>query len=279
MLLWSGNVTIPDIETSIFIDIETSVYTDSIWMIGAMINDKIYQFTAPNYDSELDILKKFEDLLIQFPNYAIICYSKTYFDFRYIWSASTRHKLHSLKREMVGRPWIDFATLLGRKFKSPFGLGLKKLGDLFGYEFSHEGMDGYELSISYERQISKYGKITNYFKRVAEEYNIDDLRVMTHLISKFKKNIKYYSELEFMDITDYTKNLDHIASKITDSNITQSYYRISAKTEFIDELSIRINALGIPIPSIVYGKGISRMIWASEIGKTRIAELFFKLEL
>ena len=87
---WKSKLSVPMIEDSIFIDIETDLGGNEVWMIGLLYRGKVIQFTALGVNEEKKILSQFSIYLEALPHKPLVCYSRTNFDFRVLWNADRK---------------------------------------------------------------------------------------------------------------------------------------------------------------------------------------------
>lgn len=276
--IWNGKLVIPPIKSSIFLDIETDVYTEKIWMIGCRLGNDYKFFTANNWEEESKILDDLANYLDLHPGLPLIIYSRTNFDFRYLWNAAKRLQKTNLMRSLTYRSWIDLATLLGRVYKPRIrSIALKNLGMYLSYDFSHEGMDGFEVSVRYSRDVRKNKSVSPEFKKIAEEYNKDDLDIMVFILMKFKDKIYEEPRLVFKEGT--VSLLSKIRTQLHDYNRGEKRMRISVANQDIHEYQYSFQKYGIPLPRVETGNNKSRLVWTSKLGLERFDSLFQDLNI
>ena len=173
--------TIPD-ERFIYLDIETDINSEKIWLIGLEIDGKYIQFYADTWEQEEEILLKFVEVLKSNPKAILLCYSGTNFDFRILKKAIVRFGMDT--NELTSHLHIDFCTLIKRSFIVPDqNYRLKNLGELFKYPFKHTHLNGLGAASNYITHIET-GKPLD--KEILE-YAEDDVRVLPFLIETIKK--------------------------------------------------------------------------------------------
>lgn len=154
---------------------------ERVWLIGLQINGQFIQFYADNWEQERDILKKFAEILRNNPNYTLVSFSGTDFDYRVILKAMQRHGINV--DLLLSHLHIDICFLLRRCFIFPNqSFALKDLGSFLGYPFKYPDLDGFDVALRYHRHI-EYGEPLD--PKILK-YNEDDVRVIPFLISKVR---------------------------------------------------------------------------------------------
>lgn len=271
-------MVIPPIASSIFLDIETDVYTEKIWMIGCRLGKDYNFFTANNWDEEAKILDELANYLDLHPGLPIIIYSRTNFDFRYLWYAAKRLQNTNLARSLSYRSWIDLATLLGRVYKPRIhSIALKNLGMYLSYDFCHEGMDGFEVSVRYARDVRKNQFVSPEFKKIAEEYNKDDLDIMVFILSKFRDKVVEEPRMVLNEEQEWL--LSKIKTQLHDYKRGVTRMRISVANQDVHEYQCSFLKFGLPVPRVESGIHKSRLVWTSKLGLERIDSLLQELNI
>lgn len=278
-LIWKSKMVMPRIEDSIYIDIETDLGGNEVWMIGLLYQDKVTQFTAYYENEEKKILDQFSNYLENLPNKPLICYSRTNFDFRVLWNAAKRTRNNSLLDTMSKRAWLDFCTILGRSCAPPAGsLALKHVAKFFGYKLKHGDYDGLKLSIEYYQRLRKYGSISNKFLKIAEEYNIDDMRIMPYLLEIFNGQVEYSKEFSVGYTTGFIKEIRKLVKQeeLTydirlDKKGKTKLVRLRCDPDSLKKLFPRVLSAGLPMPLIYKGKKTINLTWSSQLARERAA--------
>ena len=265
-------ITLPLIQDSIFFDIETDT-RERIWLIGAKLNGKYYQFLAHSWSEEKRILQEFLNFLKKNPGKPLISYSKTYFDFRLIWYAIRRLRLMKMKNQFQNRPWIDLAILLNRYYSPPKGsLKLKDLAYELGYNFQHKELDGLHVALNYITQVEEHGSITKEQIKNLLEYNIDDIDSMIHIIQQLQNNINFDKTL----VRQFDKKKDFKVLKANDIYFSISprrdYVSVSMENDSFSTVFPILYSFGIPEPKFHYGKKRTNMTWSNKFAKDRFKE-------
>lgn len=276
---WKSNMTMPRIEDSIYVDIETDIGGNEVWMIGLLYQGEVTQFTSMNKKEENKILDQFSLYLESLPTKPLVCYSRTNFDFRILWKAAKRTKNKNLLESMNNRAWLDFCTILGRSCRPPQGsLALKHVATYFGYPLKHGDYDGLKLSLEYLRRREKYGSISQSFLKVAEEYNEDDIKIMPYLLGLFDENVNYSQEFTKKCSNGFVKQLRKLIKdrKINyDIKLDQrgkiKLVRLRCDIDNQDKLYPRVLAAGLPLPLVYQGKNTTNLTWSSQLARERAA--------
>lgn len=269
----------PRIEDSIFIDIETDLGGHEVWMIGLLYQDEVTQFTAYSENEEKKILNQFSNYLESLPNKPLICYSRTNFDFRVLWNAAKRTRNDRLLNTMSKRAWLDFCTILGRSCAPPGGsLALKHVARFFDYKLKHGDYDGLKLSIEYYQRMRKYGRISDKFLKIAEEYNIDDIRIMPYLLEIFGEQVVYNKGFSVGYTTGFIKEIRKLAKQQeltydvrVDNNGNTKLVRLRCDPNSWELLYPRVLTAGLPMPLIYTGKKTINLTWSSQLARERAA--------
>ena len=173
--------TIPD-ERFIYLDIETDLNSEKIWLIGLEIDGKYSQFYADTWEQEEEILLKFVLVLKANPKITLVSFSGTNFDIRVLKSAMERFEMDT--KELTSHLHIDLCTLIKRSLIIPNqSYTLKNLGELFKYSFKHTHLDGFAVARKYITHIEKGDPL----EQEIFEYGEDDVKVLPYLIEAIKK--------------------------------------------------------------------------------------------
>jgi Icc-related predicted phosphoesterase len=250
--LWNGNLILPNKSDTIYFDLETDLECSSIWLIGVIIDQTVYQFISKNWKEEREILEKFVSLLKDHPNKALCCYSATYYDFRALNNVSQKHPKLGLHEALKGRVWIDLCLELKKVYISPIGYKLKEFAKHVGYNFQHNNLDGLGLATTYISMVNEHGKINQEFKQLALEYNQDDIKAILHLIENFTNQIDYdhslTSTIDLIDVFNWLKE------NLIECVNTKGYFRVKID-KFNKELANEyLSRIGCTRPKIEIGK-------------------------
>ena len=199
--------TIPD-EKIIYLDIETDINNEKIWLIGLEIDGKYTQFYADTWDQEEEILLKFVKVLKANPKVTLLSFYGTNFDIRVLKNAMERFGMDT--KELTSHLHIDLCTLIKRSFIVPNqSYALKDLGALFKYPFKHTHLDGFAAALKYLTHIEKGEPL----EQEILEYGEDDVKVLPFLIETIKKGEGLIKK-KFSDLT----SLDSPIESIGDTN-------------------------------------------------------------
>jgi len=170
-------------EKMIFIDIETDLKCEKVWLIGLLVDGEFIQLYADNWSEEKGILKRFLEILQKYPDYLLVSYSSTYFDYRIPLEALRRHRMDT--GPLISHAHLDLYHLLRNCFIFPIpSYALKELGAYLGYQFKFSDLDGMMVAIKYLQHLED-GKPLD--QRLMK-YNEDDVRVIEYIISTLKSS-------------------------------------------------------------------------------------------
>nr|AIF07769.1 RecB family-like nuclease [uncultured marine thaumarchaeote KM3_24_H04] len=170
-------------ENAIFLDIETDVFCERVWLIGAQLNGKFTSFYAKNWKEEKSILQDFINYLRKHPKSILVSYSGTNFDKRVIHGALERLKLNSKVFSSI--PHFDLCTLLRRCFIFPNqSFALKNLGDYLEYPFKHSDLSGFWVAVEYQMHLTENRKLN---PKVLP-YHKDDVKALPYILSKLESD-------------------------------------------------------------------------------------------
>jgi len=160
----------------IYLDIETVPKWDKVWLIGLLIEDKLIQLYATDYDDEIRILSEFNEILSQYRNHFLVTW--TGFDTRVLRKRMEVHGIPLTYLNMLSH--VDLKLKMRRCFIFPTrGYGLKRLGTYLSYPFVNPHLDGLAVAYSYQDHIERGDALDS---RVFE-YNEDDVRALPHIES------------------------------------------------------------------------------------------------
>lgn len=163
---------------TIFIDIETDLRCERVWLIGLLIHDECIQLYADTWLEEKTILLQFLHILKEYPTYDLVSYSGTNFDYRIPLEAMRRHQLDTTPLE--SRRHIDLCIAIRRSFIVPFQtFALKAFGGFLDYPFQHPEMDGMRVALKYIDHINAGTPLDP----SVIQYNEDDVKVLPYLIN------------------------------------------------------------------------------------------------
>lgn len=161
----------------IYLDIETDLTCDKVWLIGLLVHDEVVQLYADNWNEEQGILIQFLRILRQHPTNALASYSGTNFDYRILHQAMQRHQLDTTPLE--SRRHIDLCIAIRRSFIIPCEtFALKAFGAFLRYPFQHPEMDGMLVALQYLRHVESGIPLDP----TVIQYNEDDVKVLPYLI-------------------------------------------------------------------------------------------------
>jgi predicted RecB family nuclease len=165
----------------IFIDIETDIACERVWLIGLLVDNQFIQLYADNWDEEKAILLRFLEILKDHSEYKLVSYSCTNFDYRVLLAALNRYSLDASVLESYEH------TDLGIEMRNCFvfpnqSYALKNLGAFMKYPFKYPEIDGLVVALKYMSHVED-GKPLD---KTLLEYNEDDVRVIPYLISELK---------------------------------------------------------------------------------------------
>lgn len=268
---WKGVLNIPFPSDSIFLDIETELHSDRIWLIGVKCGDDVAQFFANSWNEEKSILLKFGKYLEKFPGRPLVYYSGSHFDLWKIYNRSKTLGLDVLHENLKNRMYIDFLVLLKRVYSKGLidrSMGLKTMGDFLDYNFTHEGMDGYLLASEYMSLVSSKKKISKDFRKLALEYNLDDIELIPYIINKLRELFPKKVKFDKRFLNDKRISLNRISKKLHYLRIKDDINRISMGCDIIhrDVVLFAITKYGTTIPQIQIHKNTCRLVWKSKIG-------------
>ena len=162
-----------------FVDIEAGEDQAYIWLISVLVEDRpdsLRLLYAETPASEKDILSDFLSYRREFDDYTICHYGG--FDERL-----TRRQIatYGLDDDYLDT-WFDLQNSIYKSgILSPESLpSLKHAADHFGYEFSHQDMDGIFAPHMYARNVCTQDASTT--KKLLE-YGEDDVRALQHMVS------------------------------------------------------------------------------------------------
>lgn len=122
---------------------------------------------------------EFLEILQKYPEYKLVSYSGTDFDYRVPIAALRRQGLSAILLE--SHQHLDLSYAVRNCFIFPNqSFALKELGAYLQYPFKHPDLDGMLVAF-------KYMKHAEDGDREIIRYNEDDVRVLPYLISTFKK--------------------------------------------------------------------------------------------
>ncbi len=159
----------------VYLDIETTLQSRAVWLIGFMIDGELTQLYADSYDEEKHILSEFRILLRKYRDHALVTWSK--FDTRVL---CERMRLHGLHPDPVSSmAHMDLRLEMRRSFVFPtYGYGLKVIGSHLGYNFKNPRLDGYSVALKYEDHLYCGEPLgSDVF-----EYNGDDVMALPYIV-------------------------------------------------------------------------------------------------
>jgi len=165
----------------IFIDIETDIASERVWLIGLLVDDQFIQLYADNWGEEKNILTKFLRILKDHPDHNLVSYSCINFDYNVLLNALNRHGLDASVLE--SHEHMDLGIKLRSCFVFPNqSYALKNLGAFMNYPFKHPEIDGFLVALQYMSHVEDKKPLD----KTLLEYNEDDVRAIPYLISEIK---------------------------------------------------------------------------------------------
>ena len=254
----------------IFLDVETDIFCERIWLIGIENNGKIVQFFAKNYNEEKKILREFLDFLKKKRNSILVTYSGTNFDFKVILNSLKRNKLSTDIFESLQK--VDMCSKIRRSFIVPSqSYKLKPLAKFLGYNFRHPDLNGFLVAASYEKCLQENKQLDKkYF-----EYNEDDCLSLKFLYEQLIYEKNRIIEKVFNYSPEYEANKENIefVKRCYEEN---GYLRIRKDKRYFNtidyEIRIRLNDKEIvnKIIKILEASDINVGTPYRDKGKTRV---------
>ena len=168
-------------EKLIYIDIETDLVCERVWLIGLLVDNEFIQLYADNWDEEKEILSKFLEILKKHPEHKLVSYSGTDFDCRVPLKALKRHGLDI--NLLKAHDHFDLSYNIRKCFIFPNqSFALKNLGAFLKYQFKFPHLDGRIVAIKYLRHVEDGKPLDGELIK----YNEDDVRVLPFIISTLK---------------------------------------------------------------------------------------------
>jgi Icc-related predicted phosphoesterase len=164
----------------LFLDIETDLKQELVWMIGIYNTqkNKIIQFVAHKPSEERKMLKQFLEYIKLFKG-KIYIFSATRFDENVI---KKRMEYHKIKHSSLPK-FVDLAFDIIQCYALPLkSYRLKSISDYFQYTSQHPDVSGIEIALQY---LTTYQETRN--KKLMKkflEYNEDDLRSLKWIMDK-----------------------------------------------------------------------------------------------
>jgi len=175
-----------DFEKPMFLDIETDIGGNAVWLIGVLWGDSFRQFYAATWEKERIILTEFLNFLSQNTPSVLVTYSCTSFDKRVLAASLQRHKLDEFHR-FDNIAHIDLGSELARCFALPIKeRKVKHVGELFGYQFKHRSLNGLQVANEYAKHLRERRPLDP----TVLEYNEDDVRVLAHIVKRLSEFCK-----------------------------------------------------------------------------------------
>jgi predicted RecB family nuclease len=165
----------------IFIDIETDLACNRVWLIGLLVDGQFTQLYADDWRREKEILIKFLDFLNKYPDYVLVSYSGTRFDYRVLLQALKRQRLKTALLE--SHEHFDLNCEVKNCFIFPNqSFALKELGAYLQYPFKFPELNGMIVAQKY----MKHAEDGEPLDKQIIEYNEDDVKVLPFIISTLK---------------------------------------------------------------------------------------------
>lgn len=171
---------VPD-EKVIFVDIETDLKCEKVWLIGLLVDGEFIQLFADTWAEEKSILKKYLEILKKYPKHLLVSYSGTNFDYRIPLEALKRHKMET--SPLLSHKHLDLYHEVRNCFIFPISsYALKEIGAYLEYEFKFSELNGMMVAIKYLQHLESGKPLDEKFLK----YNEDDVRVIQYIISSLK---------------------------------------------------------------------------------------------
>ncbi|MHA2502535.1 MAG: ribonuclease H-like domain-containing protein [Candidatus Kariarchaeaceae archaeon] len=276
---WKNNeMLFPKLGQTIFVDIETNMEMTRVWLIGAKLEDDEQQWIANNWSEERQVLLDFARYLNRHPGKPLVCYSTTNFDFRVLLVAARRYSLEELSEALLSRALIDMGTLLRRHFKpKASSYSLKMIRFLIGYRYDDISISGADVATQYYREVRKYGNITEKFRLQSLRYNLDDIRILYDIITKFSDHISFTDSYQRTDALSDLRST--VSELLQSSTISDDYIRLSFPKTASPEIMASLMSHGLPLPEVKEGKNVTAMYWKSQFAFTCMEKLVGQLDL
>jgi predicted RecB family nuclease len=169
-----------DLERPMFLDIETNLGWNAVWLVGVLWDGNFRRFYADSWECERVMLLEFLDFLTQNTPSVLISYSCKNFDRRVLLKALRRHKLDESQR-FGNIAHIDLGIVLKRCFALPIKeRKVKSVGEYFRYPFKHRNLNGMQAVYEYQKHIQERRPLNP----AVFEYNEDDVRVLAHIVEQ-----------------------------------------------------------------------------------------------
>ncbi|MDH5402847.1 MAG: ribonuclease H-like domain-containing protein [Candidatus Heimdallarchaeota archaeon] len=269
---WIRKITIPNLDRLIFIDIETDLACERVWMIGLLQGNELVQLLAENWKEEEKILDDFANYLEGLPFNPLVFYSGTNFDIRVIWNRAIALNKTKLITTLRGRMWIDLLLLLQKGYVPICGsYSLKNIATEFNYELSQDDYNGLRLALEYLSIIRHNQKLPEDFKKIAYEYNADDVFLIRDIIANNQDKFEFYP----IQKPGKDPSLDKIRSMILSKNNAKSYYRINVAHENENAMKFEVMKYGVTLPQVIVNKKSTTLRWTGKLAKSRIQTEFW----
>ena len=185
-----------DVAGESYIDIETNLQQDVIWMIAVLHEGETKQFFSDDAKNERKMLQEFLDFLEDITCKVLYSYSGTHFELRTIRQCLLKNELDVSRLSEVK----DLLLQVRSNLITPLsGYGLKELSRLFGFSWRHPAISGIDAPYHYDSYIkTKDESILIMLK----EYNEDDVLSVAHLVRCFRAMEigKKYDSKEILDL-------------------------------------------------------------------------------
>jgi Icc-related predicted phosphoesterase/uncharacterized protein YprB with RNaseH-like and TPR domain len=170
------------LEDPMFLDIETDLTCERVWLVGVLWRGKFHQFYSDTWAGEKRMLKEFLRLLTQNRPSVLVSYSSTNFDYRVLKDALVRCGLDWRLFSTI--PHVDLGIEIRRRLVFPMKhYTIKDIGRYFGYRFAHEDLNGFMVAFEYIKHLEEKRPLD---KRVLE-YNKDDVQVLEHVVQMLER--------------------------------------------------------------------------------------------
>jgi len=165
-----------------YFDIETTLRSRIVWMIGYMTDGEMIQLYANDYDEEKRILSEFCAILKKHSEHVLVTWSS--FDTRVLYERLRLHGLTGSSNLVYSMAHMDLRLDLRKSFIFPTrGYGLKRIGSYLKYPFRNPDLDGLHVALEYERRVLSGEPLHRRFF----EYNEDDVMALPYILDWAEK--------------------------------------------------------------------------------------------
>lgn len=170
-------------EPTLFLDIETDLDQENIWIIGVEEENGFKQFVANSKKDQKKILIEFLDYLRgKGEEYTIVTFSGVNFDTLALKDSLKRYKLdyEFFERFKV----VDLCTKIKNTFVFPIqSYKLKEVAKFLGFRFRHEDIDGMSAGFAYNDYVLGEKRVPKKYL----QYNEDDCKSTKYVYNTLLK--------------------------------------------------------------------------------------------